>query len=254
MVWVQLAAVLFFLLLGCRYGGVGLGIFGGLGTAVLVFGFHLKVASPPIDVMLMILAVVTAAGIMEAAGGLDYMVSLAEKALRRKPEWITFMAPVVTWFFTFFAGTGHVAYSVLPVIAEVARETKIRPERPLSVAVIASQFAITGSPISAAMVTMVSLTGKMGMTLPKLMLITGPATFLACMIAAGAMHFYGKEMEADPEYLRRLEAGLIPPVMSAAERAKHAYKPTPQAIASVLFFLVAAVTDVVLGKEGWRPG
>jgi anaerobic C4-dicarboxylate transporter-like protein len=254
MVWVQLAAVLFFLLLGCRYGGVGLGIFGGLGTAVLVFGFHLKVASPPIDVMLMILAVVTAAGIMEAAGGLDYMVSLAEKALRRKPEWITFMAPVVTWFFTFFAGTGHVAYSVLPVIAEVARETKIRPERPLSVAVIASQFAITGSPISAAMVTMVSLTGKMGMTLPKLMLITGPATFLACMIAAGAMHFYGKEMEADPEYLRRLEAGLIPPVMSAAERAKHAYKPTPQAIASVLFFIVAAVTVVVLGKEGWRPG
>ncbi|HYF96357.1 MAG TPA: anaerobic C4-dicarboxylate transporter [Symbiobacteriaceae bacterium] len=253
MAWVQLIVVLFFLLLGCRYGGVGLGIFGGIGTAVLVFGFHLKVASPPIDVMLMILAVVTAAGAMEAAGGLEYLVSLAEKALRSKPKYITFMAPVVTWFFTFFAGTGHVAYSVLPVISEVARETKIRPERPLSVAVIASQFAITGSPISAAMVAMVSMTEKAGMTIPKLMLITGPATFLACMIAAVAMNYYGKEMEQDPEYLRRLEAGLIPPIKPASERAKEAYKADPKAIASVIVFLVAAVSVVALGKPEWRP-
>lgn len=253
MVWVQLALVLFFLVLGCRFGGVGLGVFGGLGTAVLVFVFHLKVAAPPIDVMLMILAVVTAAGAMEAAGGLDYLVSLAEKALRKNPKYITYMAPIVTWFFTFFAGTGHVAYSVLPVISEVARETKIRPERPLSVAVIASQFAITGSPISAAMVAMVGLTEKSGMTIPKLMLITAPATFVACMIAAFVMNYWGKEMEEDPEYVRRLEAGLIPPLVSAAERAKNAYKADSKAIASVIIFLLTAVAVVAVGKPEWRP-
>lgn len=251
MVWVQLAVVLFFLILGCRYGSVGLGIFGALGTAVLVFGFRLPVAPPPMDVMLMILAVVTAAGTMEAAGGLEYLVHLAERALRKNPKYITFMAPVVTWVFTFFAGTGHVAYSVLPVISEVARETKIRPERPLSVAVIASQFAITGSPISAAMVAMVGLTTAAGMTIPKLMAITAPSTFLACMVAAFAMNFYGKELDKDPEYLRRLEAGLVPPIVPASQRA--VYKADPKAIYSVIIFLVAAVAVVVLGKPEWRP-
>ncbi|MDF2626532.1 MAG: anaerobic C4-dicarboxylate transporter [Symbiobacteriaceae bacterium] len=251
MVWLQLAVVLFFLILGCSYGSVGLGIFGALGTAVLVFGFHLPIAAPPIDVMLMILAVVTAAGTMEAAGGLEYLVHLAERALRKNPKYITFMAPIVTWVFTFFAGTGHVAYSVLPVIAEVARETKIRPERPLSVAVIASQFAITGSPISAAMVTMVGLTAAAGMSIGKLMLITAPSTFLACMVAAFAMSFYGKELEQDPEYLRRLEAGLVPPIVPVSQRA--AYKADPKAIYSVIIFLVAAVVVVALGKSEWRP-
>lgn len=254
MVWAQLAVVLFFLILGCSFGSVGLGIFGALGTAVLVFGFHLKIAAPPMDVMLMILAVVTAAGTMEAAGGLEYLVSLAERALRKNPKYVTFVAPIVTWVFTFFAGTGHVAYSVLPVIAEVARETKIRPERPLSVAVIASQFAITGSPISAAMTTMVGLTAVSGTSIGKLMLITAPSTFLACMVAAFVMNYYGKELDQDPEYLRRLEAGLIPPAVPAAERAKNAYKADGKAIASVVIFLLAAVTVVALGKEAWRPG
>ncbi|HWI64809.1 MAG TPA: anaerobic C4-dicarboxylate transporter [Symbiobacteriaceae bacterium] len=254
MVWWQLIVALFFLILGCRYGSVGLGIFGALGTAVLVFGFHLKVAAPPIDVMLMILAVVTAAGVMEAAGGLDYMVSLAERALRRFPKAITFVAPMVTWFFTFFAGTGHVAYSVLPVISEVARETKVRPERPLSVAVIASQFAITGSPISAAMAAMVTLTSAAGMTIPKLVMITAPASFLACMCAAVVMNFYGKELDQDPEYLRRLEAGLVPPVTPVEQRVKKAaVKADPYAIASVIIFLIAAIAVVALGSEKFRP-
>jgi len=245
MVWFTLAIVFFFLLLGCRIGGVGLGMMGGLGTAVLVFVFNYKPTSAPIDVMLMILAVICAAGAMEAAGGLDYLVRLAERWLRSNPKRITFYAPIVTYLFTFFAGTGHVAYSVLPVIAEVARETKVRPERPLSVAVIASQFAITGGPISAAMMAFLTMTEDQGMTLLKLMAITAPATFVACMIAAFVMNFYGKELEDDPEYQRRLAAGLIPPVTPPEER--DAYKPDPKALWSVWLFLIAAVTVVVLG-------
>ena len=138
----QFAIVLLCILVGARAGGIGLGVFGGLGLAILSFGFGLKPAGLPIDVMFMIMAVVSAAAAMQAAGGLDYMIKLATNILRRNPKYITFIAPLVTWTFTVLAGTGHVAYSVLPVIAEVSRHNGIRPERPLSMAVIASQFAI----------------------------------------------------------------------------------------------------------------
>lgn len=249
MVWLQLALVLFFLYLGARLGGAGLGIMGGLGLSVLVFIFKLQPTSAPIDVMLMILAVVCAAAALQAAGGLEYLVRLAEKALRRNPKHITFMGPIVTWFFTFFAGTGHVAYSVLPVIAEVARETKIRPERPLSISVIASQFAITGGPISAAMVAMLSMTGEKGMTLVKLMAVTAPATFLGCMVAAAVMNFYGKDLKDDPEYQRRLAAGEITttPARPAGTPVLAGAEPEGKAKLAVGIFLLAAVSVVVLG-------
>src|SRR4051794_28777408 len=149
MFWLEFAVVLAAIFIGARLGGIGLGVLGGLGLAVLTFVFHLQPTAPPIDVMLMITAVVTAAGVLQAAGGLDYLVSLAERILRNNPDRITFFGPLVTYFFTLFAGTGHVAYSVLPVIAEVARETGVRPERPMSISVIASQQAITASPIAA---------------------------------------------------------------------------------------------------------
>lgn len=245
MIWVQLAIVLFFLFVGARIGGAGLGLMGGLGLAVLVFVFGLKPTSAPVDVMLMILAVVSAAATLQAAGGLDYMVRLAERLLRRNPKYITFMAPIVTWVFTFFAGTGHVAYSVLPVIAEVARETKIRPERPMSVAVIASQFSITGGPISAAMVAMLALTADKGMTLIKLMAVTAPATFIGCMVAAFVMNFIGTDMEEDPEYQRRLAAGEIKP--SVAHVAMAGAEEDPKAKLAVVIFLLAALAVVVLG-------
>ena len=247
MVWVQLLVVLVFLFLGVRLGSAGIGLASGVGLAILVFVFKLEPTSPPIDVMLMILAVVCAAAAMQAAGGLDYLVKLAERLLRSNPKYITFLGPIVTYTFTFFAGTGHVAYSVLPVIAEVARETKIRPERPLSISVIASQFAITGGPISAAMVAMLGLTESMGMTLPKLMLVTAPSTFLACMITAFICNFMGKELEDDPEYQRRVKEGLIPPVRPKTLEELKAYKPEPGAIPSVIIFLAAAVLIVVLG-------
>lgn len=249
MVWVQLAIVLFFIYLGARIGGAGLGLMGGLGLAVLVFVFRLQPTSAPMDVMLMILAVVAAASAMQAAGGLDYMVHLAEKMLRKNPKRITFMGPIVTWLFTFCAGTGHVAYSVLPVISEVARETKVRPERPLTISVIASQFAIVGGPISAAMAAMLTMTEKQGVTLFKLMAITAPATFLGCMIAAFVMNFYGKELVDDPEYQRRLASGELEDVKTtpAQRPAMAGAAQDPKAVWSVGIFLLAAVTVVVLG-------
>ena len=134
----QLLIVLIAIIIGARLGGIGLGVMGGVGLAFLIFVFGLQPTAPPIDVMLMIVAVISAASCMQAAGGLDYMVKLAEKVLRKNPSHVTILSPIVTYLFTFIAGTGHVAYSVLPVIAEVARETRIRPERPLGIAVIAS--------------------------------------------------------------------------------------------------------------------
>ena len=139
MMLVQLLLVLVCIIIGARLGGIGLGVMGGVGVAVLTFVFGLQPGALPINVMLMIAAVISAAACMQAAGGLDYMVKVAERILRKHPQYVTILAPLVTYTFTFLAGTGHVAYSVLPVIAEVATETKIRPERPLGIAVIASQ-------------------------------------------------------------------------------------------------------------------
>ena len=134
MVLLQLLIVLICIIIGARLGGIGLGVMGGLGVALLTFVFGLQPGELPIDVMMMIAAVISAAACMQAAGGLDYMVKVAEKILRSNPQYVTILAPLVTYAFTFLAGTGHVAYSVLPVIAEVANETKIRPERPLGIA------------------------------------------------------------------------------------------------------------------------
>ena len=146
----QIAFVLTAIIVGARLGGVGLGVTGGIGLGVLTFLFGLRPTQPPIDVMLMIAAVISAAAAMQSSGGLNLMVRWAERLLRRHPHQITLLSPAVTYLFTFLAGTGHVAYSVLPVIAEVATETGVRPSRPLGIAVIASQQAITASPISAA--------------------------------------------------------------------------------------------------------
>lgn len=246
MIWLQLAVVLLCLYLGARYGGAGLGIMGGLGLGILVFGFKLQATAPPIDVMLIILAVVTVAASLQAAGGLEYLVRLAEKMLRRNPRYITFLGPVVTYLFTFCSGTGHVAYSVLPVIAEVSWQTKIRPERPMTVSCLASQFAITASPISAAMAAMLTLTGDQGMTLPKLMGIVVPATFLAIMVTALIMNFWGKELDQDPEFQRRLETGEFNGAVAARAQAEPEELP-PRAGLSVVLFLLGAFTVVLLG-------
>ena len=190
----QLAFVLTAIIVGARLGGIGLGVMGGVGLAILTFGFGLQPTAPPIDVMLMIAAVISAASCMQAAGGLDYMVKLAEKLLRKNPSHVTILSPIVTYLFTFVAGTGHVAYSVLPVIAEVATETKIRPERPLGIAVIASQQAITASPISAATVALLGLLAGFDITLFDILKITIPATIIGVLVGAFFSMRVGKEL------------------------------------------------------------
>ncbi|NJB68508.1 anaerobic C4-dicarboxylate transporter DcuA [Desulfobaculum xiamenense] len=261
MFWIQLAIVLGAIFIGARLGGVGLGVMGGLGLAILSFFFGVQPTAPPINVMLMIAAVVTAAGALQAAGGLDYLVDLAARILRRNPNQITFLGPMVTYVFTFFAGTGHVAYSVLPVIAEVARSTKVRPERPLSIAVIASQQAITASPISAATVALLGLTASAGIQLSDIMMVCVPSTFIACMLGAFIVNHMGKDLMKDPEYLRRLGD---PKLREAIERANsgenvETRKVPSYAKISVGLFLLGTMTIVLFGscpelRPAWNVG
>ena len=241
---IQLLFVLTFIILGARLGGIGLGVMGGVGVALLTFVFGLQPTAPPVDVMLMIAAVISAAACMQAAGGLDYLVKLAEKLLRSHPQYITVLAPLVTYMFTFLAGTGHVAYSVLPVIAEVATETRIRPERPLGIAVIASQQAITASPISAATVALLGLLAGYDITLFDIMKICVPATLLGVIAGALVSMKVGKELVDDPEYQRRLKAGELDTRHCEIESAANKNK----ALMSVVLFIAATVMVVVFGS------
>lgn len=246
----QLAFVLTAIIIGARIGGIGLGVMGGIGLGILTFVFGLQPTAPPIDVMLMIVAVITAAACMQAAGGLDLMVKAAERLLRKKPSQITLLSPLVTYLFTFVAGTGHVAYSVLPVIAEVARETKIRPERPLGIAVIASQQAITASPISAATVALLGLLGGYDISLPDILMITIPSTLIGVLLGALYSLRVGKELTEDPEYQRRVKEGLLGndhyELKDVANKRK--------ALWSVIIFIVATVFIVIFGSfDNLRP-
>ena len=240
----QLLFVLAAIIVGARLGGIGLGVMGGVGLAILTFVFGLQPTAPPIDVMLMIAAVISAASCMQAAGGLDFMVKLAERLLRRNPAHVTILSPLVTYLFTFVAGTGHVAYSVLPVIAEVAAETKIRPERPLGIAVIASQQAITASPISAATVALLGLLTGFDITLFDILKITIPATLIGVLVGAFASMRVGKELMEDPEYLRRVEEGLLEDKHVELNDVKNMF----QARLSVIIFIVATLLIVLFGS------
>jgi anaerobic C4-dicarboxylate transporter DcuA len=236
----QLLFVLAAIIVGARLGGIGLGVMGGVGLAILTFVFGLQPTAPPIDVMLMIAAVISAASCMQAA----------ERLLRRNPAHVTILSPLVTYLFTFVAGTGHVAYSVLPVIAEVAAETKIRPERPLGIAVIASQQAITASPISAATVALLGLLTGFDITLFDILKITIPATLIGVLVGAFASMRVGKELMEDPEYLRRMEEGLLEDKHVELNDVKNMF----QARLSVIIFIVATLLIVLFGSiPGLRP-
>ena len=240
----QLLFVLVAIIIGARIGGIGLGVMGGVGLAILTFVFGLQPTAPPIDVMLMIAAVISAASCMQAAGGLDYTVKIAERLLRRNPAQVTILAPLVTYFFTIVAGTGHVAYSVLPVIAEVATETKIRPERPLGIAVIASQQAITASPISAATVALLGLLAGYDITLFDILKISIPATLIGVLVGAFCSMRVGKELMEDPEYLRRLKDGMLDEKHVQLKDVNNKFK----AQLSVILFLAATALIVVFGS------
>ena len=198
----------------------------------------------------MIVAVISAASCMQAAGGLDYMVKLAERMLRKHPSRVTLLSPLVTYLFTFVAGTGHIAYSVLPVIAEVARETKIRPERPLGIAVIASQQAITASPISAATVALLGMLAGFDISLFDILKISVPATLIGVLVGAFCSMKVGRELEDDPEYQRRLKEGVIENRLEETASSFDVRK----ARISVGIFLLATFLIVLFGSvDALRP-
>ena len=243
--FIQFAFVLVAIIVGAKLGGIGLGVMGGLGLAILTFIFGLQPTAPPIDVMLMIAAVISAASCMQAAGGLDYLVKLAERILRRNPAHITILAPLVTYTFTFLAGTGHIAYSLLPVISEVALETKIRPERPLAIATIASQQGITASPISAATVALLGMLAGFGVTLFDILKICIPATIIGILAGAFYSMHIGKELADDPEYIKRLNAGLLNDKKAAVLSD---VKNLTKARISVAIFIITTLLIVLFGS------
>ena len=254
MIYFELLVVLLAIFIGARVGGIGLGIFGMIGLGILVFGFGLKPGNPPIDVMLIIVAVITAAATLQASGGLDYLVKVAEKILRKNPSIITFLAPVVCYFFTLFSGTGHIAYSLLPIISEIATDSKVRPERPLSISVIASQQAITASPISAATAALLSaeLLGSKGITLGNILMVCIPATLIGVIVGAIAVRFMGVPLEKDPEYLRRLKEGLLEKENHSA--GQESEKDQQRAKTSVIIFLMGVLSIVLFGSiDTLRP-
>ncbi|MFC6275989.1 anaerobic C4-dicarboxylate transporter [Psittacicella hinzii] len=246
--FLQFAIVLLCILVGARIGGIGLGVMGGIGLLILTTLFHIQPGNIPIDVMLMIMAVVSAAAAMQAAGGLDYMIKIASRIIHRNPKYITFIAPAVTFIFTVFAGTGHVAYSVLPVIAEVSRKQGIRPERPLSMAVIASQFAIVASPIAAAVVTAVKIFEPFHIDYLDILKITVPGTILGIFVACFFVNRMGKELKDDQEYQRRLQDPEYKDDLADTEFAQVEVEKTPATAKwSVLIFLLASISVVLLG-------
>jgi len=249
MFWIELSIVLSAIFIGARLGGIGLGVMGGIGLCILTFGFNLQPTSPPIDVMLMIVSVITAAAAMQAAGGLDYLVQLAEKILRKNPSRITFYGPIVTYLFTLVAGTGHVCYSVLPVIAEVSRETGVRPERPLGIAVIASQQAITASPISAATVALLGMLTPYDFQLIDILMISIPSTFFGVLLGAFVSNKIGKELKDDENYKQLIASGAL-----RVNQEKEVKEVPTSAKISVLLFVLGAVAIVLFGSiESLRP-
>lgn len=239
MIWVHLLVVLFFIYLGTRLGGIGIGFAGGLGVVALAL-MGLKPGPIPFDVISIIMSVIMAIAAMQVAGGMDYLVKLAEKILRSHPKHITYLAPAVTYWMTVLAGTGHTAFSTLPVIAEVAKEQGIRPSRPLSIATVASQIAITASPISAAVVFLAGeLEKKYGIGYLQLLAIWIPTTFLACMITAFFCNFMGKDLDKDEVYQDRLAKGLI------QKRGELQIEIKPYAKRSVLIFLAAIIAVMI---------
>ncbi|MDG3088051.1 anaerobic C4-dicarboxylate transporter [Vibrio hannami] len=246
MLYLEFLFLLLMLYMGSRYGGIGLGVVSGIGLVVEVFIFRMPPTSPPVTVMLIILAVVTCASILEAAGGLKYMLQVAERILRKNPKNVTLIAPFVTYTMTFMLGTGHAVYSIMPIIGDVALKNGIRPERPMAAASVASQIAITASPISAAVVYYLAQLSNIqtDLTLLSILMITVPSTLAGTFLMALYSVRRGKELEDDPEYQRRLKD----PVWSEKilkTTATTLDEVLPAAARNSVFIFIAALLSIV---------
>jgi anaerobic C4-dicarboxylate transporter DcuA len=250
LILIELAIVLALIFIGARVSGIGLGIYGMLGVFILVYGFGLQPGKAPIDVMMIILAVICAAASLQASGGLDYLVGLAAKFLRKHPDHITYYGPLCTWLFCLVAGTAHTCYSLLPIISEIAQANKIRPERPMSLAVIAASLGITGSPVSAATAAIISqdLLGSQGIELGTVLAVCVPAGFVAILVAAFIENHVGKELVDDPEYQRRVREGIINPEEDAKRIENFSTNSDPHSKWAVLAFLLGVVLVVLFGS------
>jgi len=247
---IQLILVLGAILVGIRRGGVALGLVGGLGVAVLTFFFRATPSEPPITVMLIILAVVTASATLQVAGGLDYLVQLAEKLLRAHPKYVTILAPLCTFGLTVSVGTGHAVYALLPVIADVSLRTGIRPERPMAISSVASQMGITASPVAAAVTTFLAFSLKAGqaVSLFDILKITVPAGLVGVLAAATWSLNRGLDLDKDPEYQQRLTDPEFRKRLDVSVTTLDKQLPF-KAKLSVLLFFVGVVAIVILALD-----
>jgi len=245
MLWIELLIFLACIIIGARIGGVGMGTIAGIGLIIFVFIFKMPQGSPPVIVLGMILAVITALSAMEAAGGLDYLVSVAEKMMRKNPKSITFVAPFVTYILIFASGTQHVIYALLPVISEISRKAGVRPERPMSISVIAAMHGLIASPISAATVAMVGSLAGLDVTLPQVMMITIPSTLIAVFIGALSVMKKGKELKDDPVYQERLAKGLLKDAQTEVKKLEG--EELKRAKGSTIMFFLAITVVVIVG-------
>jgi len=262
MIFLQLAILLICIFIGARMSGIGLGVMGMIGLLILMFVFHVQPSDPPLEVMLIIMSVVTAAAALQAAGGMDYLVKVAGKILRSHPGQITILGPLVTYCFTLFAGTAHISYSILPIIAEVAIKARIRPERALSMSVTAAHMGITASPVSAATAALLTVLGSSGIKLADILLICIPATVIGVIVGIIFVYKRGKELDKDPEFLERMKDPAFAKNLDTEVKGEIALK--PGAIPSLIIFGIAVLSIVLLGsfpgllpnfagKEGFAP-
>lgn len=238
---VQLLIVLLALWVGSRYGSLALGAISGIGLALLVFGFGLKPGTPPTDVIYIIIAAVTCAGVMQASGGMDWLIQIAERLLRKHPDRITFLAPLATFILTVLVGTGHVVYTLMPIICDIALKKGIRPERPCGIASIASQIGITCSPIAAAVVAFCTISGDYGfnVTIPQVLMVTIPACLVGIIIAAAASYKRGLDLDKDPEFQKKLQDPAQREYIYGNTSTTLDMKVSPEARRAVYIFLCA---------------
>ena len=255
MFWIQFVLVLSAILLGIRRGGVALGLIGGLGVAVLVLGFRVAPGTPPIDVMLIILAVVTASATLQVAGGLDYLLQLTERVLRANPKYVTILAPLSTFLLTVCVGTGHAVYALLPVISDVALKTRIRPERPMAISSVASQMGITASPVAAAVTTFLAMAAKNGhpVGLFEIIRITLPAGIIGVLAAAAWSYNRGLDLDKDPEFLERMKDPTFAKALDAEVTTLGKVIPTSAKLSVALFFAGVLSIILIALKPGLLP-